>query len=135
MAMNADVKREWTDALRSGEYQKARGYLRTNEGYCCLGVLCEVAVRHGIIAEATHSGPDNCYARYGPDQDISTLPAEVVRFAELDNVNPVVEAPDGFVNNIGELKDRASLAEINDAEIDDQDYGFDVIADLIDAQL
>lgn len=48
---------EWVEALRSGNYQQARGYLRTAEGdcdaqtgeiislesgYCCLGVLLDV---------------------------------------------------------------------------------------------
>lgn len=29
-------------ALRSGEYQQSTGFLRTKDGYCCLGVGCEV---------------------------------------------------------------------------------------------
>ena len=29
-------------ALRSGEYTQARGRLKTDNGYCCLGVACDV---------------------------------------------------------------------------------------------
>ena len=33
---------EWIKALESGDYNQSRGYLSTNTGFCCLGVLCEV---------------------------------------------------------------------------------------------
>lgn len=48
------LKQEWIDALRSGEYQRTTGTLKwmTYDGvstprHCCLGVLCEIAVKHG----------------------------------------------------------------------------------------
>ncbi len=34
--------REWIAALRSGEYAQATGYLRTPDGFCCLGVACDL---------------------------------------------------------------------------------------------
>ena len=34
---------EWIEALRSGEYQQGRRYLKKGDNYCCLGVLCELA--------------------------------------------------------------------------------------------
>jgi hypothetical protein len=33
----------WVSALRSGRYQQDYGFLKTDRGFCCLGVLCEVA--------------------------------------------------------------------------------------------
>lgn len=39
----ADLLRRWVDALRSGKYKQARGRLKTDDGYCCLGVLCDVS--------------------------------------------------------------------------------------------
>lgn len=34
---------KWITALRSGEYEKGTGQLRSSDNtYCCLGVLCEV---------------------------------------------------------------------------------------------
>lgn len=30
-------------ALRSGKYEQARGELRNKNGYCCLGVACDVS--------------------------------------------------------------------------------------------
>jgi hypothetical protein len=41
--MNKEIKDEWVNALRSGEYKQGKNYLRTDNGegdrYCCLGVL------------------------------------------------------------------------------------------------
>ena len=44
---NKELVKLWVEALRSGKYQqivgKLRGPLANGYGYCCLGVLCEVA--------------------------------------------------------------------------------------------
>ena len=45
--MVPEVKGLLLDALKSGEYQQAKGYLKIDKdgvtGYCCLGVLCDIA--------------------------------------------------------------------------------------------
>jgi hypothetical protein len=43
--MDTQVKQRWLEALRSGEYKKARGRLHNtrNGTHCCLGVLDIVA--------------------------------------------------------------------------------------------
>lgn len=47
--MKPEVKEKWIAALRSGEYRQARGVLNDGQGgYCCLGVLCEVAKQEGV---------------------------------------------------------------------------------------
>lgn len=42
--MDADLRREWLAALRSGKYRQGEGSLRvcsnSRPSYCCLGVLC-----------------------------------------------------------------------------------------------
>jgi len=40
--MDANLKAKWIEALRSGEYPQSRLGLRNAEGFCCLGVLCDV---------------------------------------------------------------------------------------------
>lgn len=41
--MNPEVKAEWLDALRSGNYKQGKGYLKDNKDeFCCLGVLCDL---------------------------------------------------------------------------------------------
>jgi hypothetical protein len=46
--MNPTAKKLWLEALRSGEFEQARGRLQSSERYCCLGVLQAVAVREGV---------------------------------------------------------------------------------------
>jgi hypothetical protein len=52
---------EWVTALRSGEFQQARGYLNVNSRQCCLGVKCILDIRAGRhgMTEATHI-EDSC---------------------------------------------------------------------------
>ncbi len=45
----SDPVKLWVAALESGEYEQDQGQLRTDGGFCCLGVLCEVAKEEGII--------------------------------------------------------------------------------------
>lgn len=47
--MNPEVKAEWLAALRSGAYKQAQARLFDPEtgGYCCLGVLCDIAEKRG----------------------------------------------------------------------------------------
>jgi hypothetical protein len=55
--MLQEVAQEWVKALRSGNYKQTHGYLNileSNErdvpvGFCCLGVLCEIAVNDGLV--------------------------------------------------------------------------------------
>jgi len=40
--MNKDVKAQWVKALRSGKYKQTKGVLKNMQGFCCLGVLCDL---------------------------------------------------------------------------------------------
>ena len=45
---------KWIEALESGEYPQTTYSLHNQEGYCCLGVLCEVAgIRSRIESPTT----------------------------------------------------------------------------------
>jgi len=47
----------WIEALRSGEYRQTRLALRDGEGFCCLGVACEVAIKAGVpLVQAGEDG-------------------------------------------------------------------------------
>lgn len=39
--MNDNAKK-WVDALRSGEFKQTKGCLQDADGYCCLGVACDL---------------------------------------------------------------------------------------------
>src|SRR3954466_4218538 len=53
--LRPEVKEKWVAALRSGEYKQGRSYLHSQnpdgeDRFCCLGVLCELAVQEGRVA-------------------------------------------------------------------------------------
>jgi hypothetical protein len=50
--MNKRIKALWIDALRSGEYEQGTDFLRRKDDtYCCLGVLCDLAIENGVDVE------------------------------------------------------------------------------------
>ena len=65
MAMNPEIKAKWAEALRSGKYKQGKIglYNQETDGYCCLGVLCEVmAIPHGPV-----SGSGYLYYKFPDD--------------------------------------------------------------------
>lgn len=52
----------WLEALESGEYKQGVGLLSFEGEYCCLGVLCEVAMKNGLGLEVeTHANNEKWY--------------------------------------------------------------------------
>ena len=56
--MYAHVKEKWIAALRSGKYKQTTGRLMRGDGYCCLGVLCQIAVDEKAVDVHEAFGPD-----------------------------------------------------------------------------
>jgi hypothetical protein len=42
-----NIKKRWVEALRSGNYKQTTGCLRNGDGFCCLGVLCDIVDPEG----------------------------------------------------------------------------------------
>lgn len=40
--MDPKIKEAWINALRSGKYKQTTGSLQNEDGFCCLGVLCDL---------------------------------------------------------------------------------------------
>jgi hypothetical protein len=127
---------DWVAALRGGEYKRGIGRLRGKDSdYCCLGALCELAVKAGVIAPAEQRLTAELTPRsqwhYG-DQYMYP-PVEVLDWAGLSDRDPQVTATMPDEDFEGEtVTVRAHLSELND---DYSDYEFPQIADVIDAQL
>lgn len=68
---NKDRLRMWTRALKSGQYAQGDGYMRSNSGYCCLGVAMDIAFANGCEPTGTDNWgvtsqmPDNVADWYG----------------------------------------------------------------------
>lgn len=107
-------------ALRSGRYVQAREALHTPQGFCCLGVACEISGL-GRWVEV----PDDRRLRQrfligtSPVGETSVLPKDVVDYY-------------GFSNEMGSFRDscgdQQELTELND-----NGTSFRKIADLIEA--
>lgn len=125
--MDAKIKAEWLEALRSGKYQQGKGCLRSaSDNYCCLGVLAEVA---GCIWD--QGSPEQTYrARYNGTMDTGVLPGALGRelFGERDGsiVDPIVEVIS---------KDDGEERHFPLSVLNDDDYTFAELADIIEEQL
>lgn len=123
--MDQVIKQRWLTALRSGEYPQITGVLHNDEGFCCLGVLSELAHKDGVV---TRTRTNDDYYAYGSEKAAGVLPAEVINWAGLEEPVPVVlltlrqDAGDEVVYG---------LADLNDGE----GWTFDEIADVIEEQL
>lgn len=95
--MDQEIKERWLAKLESGEYEQTTEYLAAGDGYCCLGVLCEIAVEDGIVfktlseSESEHAGrPVYSYTSKLDAQDSTeaVLPIAVKEWAGLEETNP-----------------------------------------------
>lgn len=136
--MRDDIKAKWVAALRSGDYEQGRNYLQSEGKFCCLGVLCEVAVAEGLdlrpidtIATKVVDGrmieqPAIAYVASSGDEDrFAFPPREVYEWADID-FNAELHASPTVISSNYEIE----LAELNDSG----KHTFADIADLIEAQ-
>jgi hypothetical protein len=88
LRMNPEIKEQWVRALRSGQYTQGKDALKISyagkDSYCCLGVLCDIAVKSGAVDEPVKLADGWAY---GDDHDSSwsSLPRKVVEWAGLNN--------------------------------------------------
>jgi hypothetical protein len=132
--MNPEIKAKWIAALRSGQYEQARGGLqrylyrdtetgRIDCGFCCLGVLCDLASHQGVCFWYGH---DAAVTRDGEVcTNADSLPKEVMEWAGLEESDPEVPFP---VDDEGQVR---SLAALNDT----YKLNFHRIADIIEETL
>lgn len=82
--MNQQIKQKWVDALNSGEYEQQRlGQLHNPDGWCCLGVLCDVySQEKGIDWEDYDYSQANCPSYILESSEF--LPLEVAEWAEFE---------------------------------------------------
>jgi len=80
--MKKEIADKWVRALRSGEYKQGNGSLLRDGNYCCLGVLCDLALKNnvpitvGIVEGATSF-----------DGKLGVLPNSVKNWAGMNSAN------------------------------------------------
>ena len=127
--MNREIKQRWVEALRSGEFEQGTHRLRNRDNtYCCLGVLCELAVADGAaVRNDTYSinAGETAYAgviENGAQGRYATalVPRDLLWWADLGQIDPTVTVD-------SELR---ALSSLNDSGAT-----FEQIADIIEEQL
>lgn len=129
--LKPEIKAELITALRGEKYRQGHGRLRTEDDrYCCLGVLCDLAVQAGV-SQWHHGDPGS----WSVDGFGDILPPSVARWAFIPPTtgraqNPTVKVQD----------ERLTLADLNDGYPDSSGVPIDSltfgdIADVIDEQL
>ena len=116
------VRELWVNALESGEYEQCNMFLHkkfnSSEQFCCLGVLCDLYMKHVGGLEVEYYGQEhNVYY----DGHISELPEKVREWVGLHS-----GAGDSIRS--GEFMDKGdSLANLND-----RGASFEYIAGIIE---
>jgi len=124
--MKPEIKKRWVAALRSGNYKQGTDVLRSNDKFCCLGVLCDL---HAKETNTDWEPVSSILERHSKYLDnVSFLPIAVADWAGLQNSSPDVAVSDKF-KEITDTKtfDTTSLVSLNDKQIP-----FNTIADLIE---
>lgn len=123
--MNSEVKIKWVAALRSNKYKQTTGILSDGEGsFCCLGVLCDIAVTEGIIAEGRTRFGDKVYYTDDTTESSAYLVPAVQEWAGITETGTIPynsEKPVGYPT-LADLNDRAG-------------YSFEEIANVIEERL
>lgn len=128
--MKSAIKTQWVAALRSGAYKKTKGVLSDSEGFCCLGVLCDL--HRKAHPDLTWDARNGVYEYLGVSD---LLPHDVMEWAGLADAyggdvrwhshdeDCDEDCDEGYVMD--------SLPEVNDGHLNT----FAMIADLIEAQI
>ncbi len=139
--MNPEIKQKWLNALRSGEYPQGRNSLRNINGFCCLGVLCDIYSKELNKSWTRYGADREVYAPFDElrdkveeydelhmDDESELLPQSVMNWAGLESGSPEVEINNDEFDGIGSLKRELAL-------LNDEGETFATIADLIEQSL
>ena len=96
--MNQQVKEKWVSALRSGDYKQTKSCLHKGDGFCCLGVLCDLyGKEHNVEWKLVDAG---IYYEFQDKKAI--LPLSVIEWAGVEDDNPeICETPLSRLNDTG----------------------------------
>lgn len=132
--MNQEYKEKWVAALRSGDYKQGRGRLQNEDGFCCLGVLCDVAAKEEPLTYKweKHGGNNPIMLTPTGSYGITEIPKHLSHELGLVNSggNAITDPTVDYITKDGILRN-TYLSALND----EYRLSFNELADLIEAQL
>lgn len=109
--MKRTIKQQFLAALKSGLYKKINGYLKTSDGNCANGVLCEIVDPTWTLRSYVGTHNENVYKHrnkcpFSPDTNVNMITGlsqdEMCQIEKLNDKNetwkPVIE----FVESLAE---------------------------------
>jgi hypothetical protein len=94
-----NIKKRWVEALRSGNYKQTTGALRKDDGFCCLGVLCDIVDPKGWSFDfRAHRG-----LNFIPD--ITVLKLVGIEAREADEIRILTNMNDTGGNTFSDIAD------------------------------
>ncbi len=98
--MKKEIADKWVKALRSGSYEQTKRRLRDSHGYCCLGVLCDLAKEENQYwVWKSERGNDHFLFCAGESINSCDLGEDVRKWAQMslsnENVNTLMTMNDG----------------------------------------
>jgi hypothetical protein len=109
----------WINALRSGKYKQTTYKLQTEEGYCCLGVACEL-----FIPKNKQQRAQGLLMGLRPI-DQGSCPTW------LSNIDPIPGRPVDLRISLAQLNDYGCINE--QEQFSDNPLSFEEIADILQA--
>ena len=135
--MDKSYKQAWVNALRSGKYRQGKRGLHNSmkDTYCCLGVLCDIAVQRGDLGRYKDATGSRWYVfmRPLPRKFFGLFKRKTVNTDELScSLYETVTLPDWLANQLNiENYQVTRLIDMNDG----QNSSFDEIANYIEKEL
>lgn len=123
--MNKEIQKQWINALKSGQYNHGIhrlhqvGRTKDSAQFCCLGVLCELAVEAGVIKRCddyilidSKSGVHSIgYINSAGKVFHGFLPPEVGEWAGLHHFQNVFWDKDNVTRHLAVVNDNAGSYE------------------------
>lgn len=120
--LNENAKK-WVAALRSGEYKQTKQVLRDSNGFCCLGVACDLYAKRG-----------QCYGSWMEDNTFEVLQEDGnTRYLETE-LNRSISDWLGLQKNEATYQRPDALPEWCLIRDNDEGKTFAEIADIIESE-
>lgn len=89
------IKDLWIEKLVSGEYQQCTHYLKKDDKFCCMGVLCDIYAKENNVNWVEYEGDDTtdikvCVLSNDDNNNNGYLPDKVAEWSGLNSDNPII---------------------------------------------
>jgi len=149
LKMKAEIKQQWVDALRLGNYRQGAAELHSmrplgfdeyDERFCCLGILSLLCQQAGFVESGNSPEDDRYRISYGVTCETEYLPYEVIDWAGMEfegerkyTGDSRLEESRGIITN--GTREANFLDDLSLSMMNDKGIPFEEIADAIEAHV